>query len=66
MNNEEIFVYVVVGVEEHEQGIFNNEVYGVFSTEELAQECVGYITEELEFINHCEIIRVRVDEFGFK
>ena len=60
------FVYVVIGVEEHEKGIFNNEVYGVYSTEELAKECISYITEELEYINHCEIERVLLDEFGYK
>lgn len=60
------FVYVVIGVEEHEKGILNNEVYGVFSTEELAEECVSYLTEELEYLNHCEIERVLLDEFGYK
>ena len=59
-------VYVVIGVEEHEKDIFNNEVYGVFSKKELAQECIQYITEELEFLNHCEIEEVLVDEFGYK
>lgn len=60
------YVYVVVGVEEHEKGILNKEVYGVFSTEDLALECVGYITEELEFLNHAEIEPVLLDEFGYK
>ena len=59
-------VYVVIGVEEHEKDIFNKEVYGVFSTKELAKECIQYITEELEFLNHCEIEEVLVDEFGYK
>ena len=60
------FVYVVIGVEEHEEGIFDNEVYGVYSTEELAKECISYITEELKFLNHCEILEVKIDEFGWK
>lgn len=59
-------VYVVVGVEEHEKGIFNKEVYGVFSTEELANECIAYITSELEYINHCEIETMNIDEFGYR
>ena len=59
-------VYVVVGIEEHEKDIFNKEVYGVFSTEELANECISYLMEELEFLNHCEIEPVLIDEFGYK
>ena len=61
-----MFVWVVIGVEEHEKGIFNKEVYGVYSTEELAEECVSYINEELDFLNHCEIERVLLDEFGYR
>lgn len=63
---ENQFVYVVIGIEEHEKGIYNKEVYGVYSTEELAMECISYITAELEFLNHCEIERVLIDEFGYK
>ena len=59
-------VYVVVGVEEHEKGVFKKEVYGVFSTEELADECISYITSELEYLNHCEIEPISIDEFGYR
>ena len=54
-------VYVVLGY----QDLFDG-VYEAFSTEELAQECVGYLTEELEYINHFEIEEVNLDEFGYK
>ena len=59
-------IYVVVGVEEHNEGLSNKEVYGVFSTEELAEECISYISKELEFLNHCEIETIEIDEFGYR
>lgn len=63
---EEDGVYVVVGYENHDNGGLDPEVYGVFSTEELAQECADEIKEMLEYIDHCEILHVLVDEFGYK
>ena len=59
-------VYVVIGYEKEDNDSFNKEVYGVYSTENLAEECVAYITNELEFISHCEIEPVLLDEFGYK
>lgn len=61
-------VYVVLGFyDKNENGnIECDDVYGVFSTEELALECVGYLKEELEYLNHCEIREVELDEFGYK
>lgn len=60
-------VYVVLGF----QNIYDNDslekdIYGVFSSEELANECVNTITEELEYLDHCEIESVELDEFGYK
>ena len=61
-------VYVVLGYwDVNGNGTIEcDDVYGVFSTEELAQECVEYLMEELEYLNHCEIREVPVDEFGYK
>ena len=61
-------VYVVLGYwDVNGNGTIEcDDVYGVFSTEELAQECVGYLMEELEYLNHCEIREVPVDEFRYK
>ena len=61
-------VYVVLGYQDLCQigNIECDGVYGVFSTEELARECVGYLTEELEYMNHFEIEEVNLDEFGYK
>ena len=61
-------VYVVLGYQDLCQNgnIECDGVYGVFSTEELAQECVGYLTEELEYMNHFEIEEINLDEFGYK
>lgn len=41
-------------------------VYGVFSTEVLAKECEKTLLEELEYLDHCEIEEVLLDEFGHK
>lgn len=61
-----MFVWVVNGFEKMDNDSFNKEVYGVFSTEELADECASCITEELGFLSHCEIERVLLDEFGYR
>lgn len=61
-----MYVYVVIGYEKQDNDNFSKDIYGVFSTEDLANECVGYITEELEFLSHCEIEPVLLDEFGYK
>lgn len=63
---DEVFVWVVLGYEKQDNDSFNKEIYGVYSTEDLAKECMGYITEELEFIDHAEIERVLLDEFGYR
>lgn len=60
-------VYVVLGF----QNIYDNDslekdIYGVFSSEELANECVNTIIEELEYLDHCEIEVVELDEFGYR
>ena len=59
-------IYIVIGYEKQENGSFNKEVYGAFSCEKLANECAETITEELEFLDHCEIEVVMIDEFGYK
>ena len=61
-------VYVVLGYQDLCQNgnIECDGVYGVFSTEELAHECVGCLTEELEYMNRFEIEEVNLDEFGYK
>lgn len=62
----EVFVWVVLGYEKQDNDSLNKEIYGVYSTEDLANECVEYITKELEYIDHAEIERVLLDEFGFR
>ena len=61
-------VYVVLGYQDlcQNRNIECDGVYGVFSTEELARECVGYLIKELEYMNHFEIEEVNLDEFGYK
>lgn len=61
-------VYAVLGYQDLlENGYVEcDDVYGVFSTEELALECIGYLTEELEYMDHFEIREVMLDEFGYK
>ena len=61
-------VYVVLGYQDLCQNghVECDGVYGVFSTEELAKECIGYLKEELEYMNHFEIEEVNLDEFGYK
>lgn len=60
------FVYVVLGYEKQDNESFNKEVYGVYSTEELAKECAACILKELKFLSGCEIERVQLDEFGYR
>lgn len=60
------FVYVVLGYEKQDNNNFNKEIYGVYSTEELAKECISYILQELEFVSDCEIEQVQLDEFGYR
>lgn len=60
-------VYVVLGFQDKcDNESLDKDIYGVFSTEELAVECVEHICEELEFLDHCEIESVELDEFGYK
>ena len=62
----DVFIYVVLGFEKLDDDNFDKQIYGVFSTEELAKECISYITEELEFLSYCEIECVLLDEFGYR
>ena len=61
-------VYVVLGYQDlcENGNVECDDVYGVFSTEELALECISDLTEELEYMNHFEIREVILDEFGYK
>lgn len=59
-------MYVVIGYQKMDDGHYHSDIYGVFSTDELAVECAGYITEELEFLSHVEIEEVPLDEFGYR
>ena len=60
-------VYVVLGFQKlYDNDSLEKDVYGVFSSEELAQECANTITEELDFLSHCEIEGVLLDEFGYR
>lgn len=61
----EKLIYVVIGYQKVDDRCYS-DIYGVFSTEELALECVRTITEELDFLSHCEIEGVPLDEFGYR
>ena len=56
----------MLGFEKLDDDNFDKQIYGVFSTEELAKECISYITDELEFLSYCEIECVLLDEFGYR
>lgn len=58
-------VYVVFGYDE-DNGTPNTDIYGVFSTEELADECISYLMEELEYLICCYIEEVELDAFGHR
>lgn len=58
-------VYVVIGWE-YEQGEYYKEIYGIFSEKKLADECIGYIMEEIENLTYCEIEEVELDAFGYR
>lgn len=55
-------VYVVTGTEDH----MSDDVYGVFSTRELAEECRLTIEEELEDLVGTYIEEVELDAFGHR
>lgn len=58
-------IYIVLGhftVDGKEQ----KDIYGAFSTIDLANECVETIKVELEYLEWCEIETVPVDAFGYK
>jgi hypothetical protein len=64
---EGTYVYVVVGFQDVcQNGNLEKDIYGVFSTEALATECVDELTDMLEYIDHFEIEEVGLDEFGYK
>ena len=61
-------IYVVLGYQDvcRNGNVEIYDIYGAFSTKELAQECVGHLTEELEYIDYFEIREVKLNEFGYK
>lgn len=60
-------VYVVLGFQNiYDNDALEKDIYGVFSSEELADECIHTISEELEYLDHCEIETVELDEFGYR
>lgn len=55
-------VYVVTATDDH----MSDDVYGVFSTREFAEECRLTIEEELEYLVCTYIEEVELDAFGHR
>ena len=64
-------VYVVIGRQKKETPVlcdeyYDDDVYGVFSTEELAEECCNTLTKELTYLECCLVEEVELDAFGHR
>ena len=60
-------IYIVLGFEDlYDNGNLEKDIYGAFSTIELAKECMHNLTEELDYVHHFGIVAVQIDEFGYK
>ena len=55
-------VYVVTGVD----GDMSEDLYGVFSTRELAEECMKTVLEEIDDLSFAAIEEVELDAFGHR
>lgn len=55
-------VFVVTGTEK----FIDTEVYGVFTTRGLAEECRDTLKEELEYLQEVFIEEVELDAFGHR
>lgn len=55
-------VFVVTGLDD----VGETDVYGVFSTKELAEECYEHLKEELDYLTAVFIEEVKLDAFGHR
>lgn len=55
-------VFVVTGLDD----VGETDVYGVFSTKELAEECYEHLEEELDYLTAVFIEEVKLDAFGHR